>query len=361
MRTLEPVLQRNGTPPASDAVVLTDAERNLLISCADWYLQRFRERFVARVQAEFPSLQHLREIVQMEGQVQQLIRGLSEQDGRPVPPDGSSVALIKRILLTYRMERATELQQLREKTTHLEILERLDEAIRPLDELASRPWFRAAVPYPTPRLAEYLDLERIERLASQELRLCEREYDEKFHILQAPSLFLPDLRYYREKCAYRGLGVAVAFLDIDDFKARFNTPHGETRVDRLVLPRFMRTLEAHVAFHGHAYRQGGDEYLIVLPGLSRPLAVAFLDELRLKLAALTYPEIQEPTQVTIGLCVADTDCPLTDQELRERANQAEAFAKRAGRNCIATYRGHQLLADELYVAAPAIAGRAAGS
>jgi hypothetical protein len=50
--------------------------------------------------------------------------------------------------------------------------------------------------------------------------------------------------------------------------------------------------------------------------------------------------------------VADSDCPLTDRELRDRANTAEAFAKKAGRNCIATYRGGEFEADALYVAAP---------
>jgi diguanylate cyclase (GGDEF)-like protein len=355
MRLIEPLREKsreaNGNAAPPEGVVLTDAERNLVITCADWFLGRFRTTFVSQVQAEFPTLQQLREIVQLESQIQQLIRCLTEDDDTSPLRGGRWNGLIKRILLTYRMEKATELQQLREKTSHLEILERLDEAIRPLDELAARPWFRQAVPYPVPQLADYLDLERIECQLGKTHRLSEREYDEKFHILQAPSLFLPDLRYYREKCALRGLPVAVAFLDIDEFKTRFNSRHGETRVDRNVLPRFMRALEAHVAFHGHAYRQGGDEYLLLVPGVSPELAVVFLDELRRKLGALAYPEVEEKTTVSIGLCVADADCPLTDRELRDRANVAEAFAKRAGRNCIATYRGNQLLAADLYVAA----------
>jgi hypothetical protein len=114
----------------------------------------------------------------------------------------------------------------------------------------------------------------------------------------------------------------------------------------------MRALEAQVAFHGQAYRQGGDEYMVLLPGMSRELALTFLDELRRKQAALEYPEVPERTTVSIGLCVADPDCPLTDRELREKANTAETFAKQAGRNCIATYRTNQLLFDDLYVAAP---------
>lgn len=329
-------------------------ERNLLVWCAEWYLQKFRKEFVDQITAEFPRIEQLRVASGLEAEVQQLIQVLTGEDDGNLPGRVRDRwnPLIKRILLAYRLDRATELERLREKTSHLEILERLDQVLRPLDEVASRPWFRETAPAPLPRLAEYLDLECLERRLGQELRLPEREYDEKFHILQAPSLFLPDLHYYRTRCALRGTPVAVAFVDIDDFKHRFNTPHGETKVDRNVLPRFMRSLEAHVAFHGHAYRQGGDEYLVLLPGLSPALAVTFVDELRRKQAALEYPGVPERTTVSVGLCVADADCPLTDRELREKANLAEAFAKKSGRNCIATYRGNDFDESGLYVAAP---------
>jgi hypothetical protein len=223
------------------------------------YLDRFRKEFVSQIQEEFAQIEHLRAVTGFEGQLQELILTLTgEADG--VPPDHVSDhwnLLIKRIVLAYRLAKATELDALREKTSDLEILERLDDVIRPLDGLASRGWFREASPYRVPRLTDYLALDRIERRSGQEARLPEGEYDEKFHILQAPSLFLRDLGYYRAKCALRGSSVAVAFVDIDGFKNKFNTRYGETRVDRNALPRFMRALEAHVAFHGHAYRQGG--------------------------------------------------------------------------------------------------------
>jgi diguanylate cyclase (GGDEF)-like protein len=349
--------QQKMTPQTrTDTIALSKDERSLLIQCSEWFLARFRNTFVAEVAAEFPDLQHLREVVSLEGQIQNLIRTLTGESGDSgfLTSNGVGHALLKRIILTYRMEKATELERLREKTSNLEILELLDGMVEPLDALASRPWFRAVEPYRVPLLSDYLDLERIEKKAGQKHRLAEREYDEKFHILQAPSLFLPDLRYFREKCALRGTAVGVAFLDIDDFKSKFNSPHGETKVDRNVLPRFMRTLEAHLAFHGYAYRQGGDEYMILIPSISEQLAVAFLDELRHKLGTLTYPEAAERTTVSIGLCVADCDCPLTDRELRDKANLAEAFAKRAGRNCVATYRTNQLWPDDLYIAAPKV-------
>jgi diguanylate cyclase (GGDEF)-like protein len=170
----------------------------------------------------------------------------------------------------------------------------------------------------------------------QRTELPPRVYDEKFHILQAPSLFLPDLQYYRSVCDLRQVPCTVAFIDIDHFKG-FNTELGEFEVDRSVLPLLMRVLEGKLFGHGQAYRQGGDEYLAILPGLSRRLVDEFFDDLRSCLADLRYPHTQRQTTVSIGLFIAAANCPLTDREIQQKANQAKEHAKRLGRNCVVTF------------------------
>ena len=212
-------------------------------------------------------------------------------------------------------------------------------------------WFEQIQTLRLPRLKDFLPVQFIEAAAVHQISLLPRQHDEKFHILQAPSLFLPDLAYFRAKCEDRETPLAIAFLDIDHFK-QFNTNHTETKIDRNLLPRFMQTIEAHVFHHGYGYRQGGDEYLILVPSLSRPLAIALLDELRCKLADLEYPDIKERTTVSIGLCIVEPDCPLTDRELRDCASQAKKFAKDRGRNCIATYKGLRFVQPELEVVRP---------
>ena len=64
--------------------------------------------------------------------------------------------------------------------------------------------------------------------------------------------------------------------------------YGEIEVDRRVLPVFMRLIEAHVFQHGFAYRYGGDEYMILLPNLSKPLAINFLESLRNAISGTKY-------------------------------------------------------------------------
>jgi len=212
-------------------------------------------------------------------------------------------------------------------------------------------WFQKIEPMRLPRSKDFLPIQYIEQSSFSQIELAPREYDEKFHILQAPALFLQDLAYLRAKCEIRDTQLTVAFLDIDDFK-RLNEKHTETKVDRAVLSLFMQILEAHVYHHGFAYRQGGDEYLILLPSLSQSLALAFLDELRCKLADLAYPEIDDSTTVSIGFCMAEPNCPLTDRELRDRANQAKHYAKKNGKNRIATYAGPRFIPEELRVVKP---------
>jgi diguanylate cyclase (GGDEF)-like protein len=151
----------------------------------------------------------------------------------------------------------------------------------------------------------------------------------------------------------------VAFMDIDNFKS-FNTEYRETKVDRNILPRFMQLLEAHFKFHGHAYRQGGDEYLAIIPGLSPRFAIDFLEDLRLKVSRLEYPDVARNLTVSIGVCTADLDCPLTNRELQEMANRAKEKAKGSeeekkwgtGRNRIAAYQGNTFRDEDIKIVSP---------
>ena len=104
--------------------------------------------------------------------------------------------------------------------------------------------------FSTPRLTDFLTIQRAEQiLLENDNWPVKREYDEKFHILNSPSLFWGDVKHFRAACELRGKQISIAFLDIDSFKG-FNDTHGEMTVDRDLLPKFMSELEAHVFSHG---------------------------------------------------------------------------------------------------------------
>jgi len=339
-------------------------KKGLLLNCLDWFRPDYRQRVVSLVETTFPNYALPRELQSVLARWEQIRKQVEATSESVAIADFFAIQLtagsgdrllFKQIILRYRRQRVAYTEGLREKTFHLELTQTLNEEIDSLDAVVETDWFQKIEPLRLPRSNDFLPIQYIEQPALREIALAPRQYDEKFHILQAPTLFLPDLTCFRARCEVRDAPLTVAFLDIDDFK-RFNSAHGETKVDRNLLPRFMQTLEAHVYHHGFAYRQGGDEYLVLLPSLSKELALAFLDELRRKLAALHYPDIGGAPTVSIGVCCAGPDCPLTDRELRDRANQAKKFAKDHGKNCIATYEGQRLMPDELRVVRPERAG-----
>jgi diguanylate cyclase (GGDEF)-like protein len=326
----------------------------------NWFWNEFRKKLVNPIESQFPNfplpsktqavLDHTEQLKKQMQLWQGPSMSTADTAGELLRGGAARQELFKQIILLFRRERAAYIERLTEKAMDKALAETLEEEVKALDTLTNEEWFQNIKHQRLPRLKDYLPVQYIEAAAT-DVVLAPREFDEKFHTLQAPDLFLPDLAYFRAKCEDRETPLAVAFLDIDNFKS-FNTKYSETKVDRSLLPRFMQTVEAHVFQHGYAYRQGGDEYLILVPSMSRRLSIAFLDELRCKLAELGYPDIEGNTTVSIGLCIVESDCPLTDRELRDRANHAKNFAKKNHKNCIATYDGPRFIEQELKVVAP---------
>lgn len=259
--------------------------------------------------------------------------------------------LIKLYVLTERRRLATGLDEQRKAISAPELLEHLDDRLLPFKDFMAKSWFPESETRRLPRFSDFVTVERAEQwlLSESGIQLLAREYDEKFHILQSPSLFLPDLEFYRESCALRGRGVGVAYVDIDGFKA-FNEKYGEDHVDRHLLPKFMGAVEAHVYAHGCGYRKGGDEYLVLLPNVDQGAAIRLLDSLQKFLANLEYKGIDERTPVSVGLCVLNADSFLTNREAEERANNAKRYAKKKGKNCIAFYEGTLFRDEDLRIA-----------
>jgi diguanylate cyclase (GGDEF)-like protein len=359
----------------------TDDQVKHIFEAVKWFESNFRSFFLRILSELIPHFQKTSELSEMSDHLDQLLKDFADpQTDRTVDLDGVALSCLKRALLDYRRSMAKQFEWYKSRTIHPEVIHTLEMHVSPLDELLEQDWIREARPAKRPRLTEYISVEQAERVRRQEKIISlhavaqhlgrafnqaamankltaptdnqyeppEREYDEKFHILQAPGLFLKDLDDYRERCEMRGASIVIGYIDIDGFKS-FNERYGETDVDRRVLPTFMAALEAHVFAHGFAYRFGGDEYILLLPNMSFEMARNFLDELRRDLAEVKYPGVSERTTVSIGFCYVDPDCSLTDCEAMERANDAKKFAKDHGRNCIATFRDDRFDKDSLYI------------
>jgi len=258
--------------------------------------------------------------------------------------------LLKKAIITKRQKQAFAVEERSGYTFNPDLREMLEKSLQPFSSVMDQDWFKETQIDGFPKITDFLSIQQAEKCLKQSRTIClnERIYDEKFHILNAPSLFLPDLNYYRAICELRSVPLCIAYLDIDKFKD-FNTKYGEPRVDRDVLPRFMSALEAHVFCHGHAYRYGGDEYVIILPNMSVSQAIIFLKLFQEELQKLQYFEIDEHPEVSIGIFQVSKNSIQTDREVEERSACAKNFAKENGRNCIATFKGQNHTEKDLYI------------
>lgn len=317
---------------------LSKQEARLLARC----VERFKESFERDVADVLAAHFHGARPVEISETLEGLTLLLRQLDAEKAPRDievhDSQKRLIRRVVVEERRRAAEEIEAPIQRATDPELLRHLHRKLRPLEQLMQTEWFRDGEAQRVPRLTDYISVRYAEQVLPSLRALEPREFDEKFHILEAPRLFLPDLAYYRQHCGLRAAPLTVAFADIDDFKD-FNTRHGETRVDRDILTPFMEALEAHLFGRGHVYRFGGDEYVMLLPNADEDWAKQIVESLQARLAALSYRGVDEHPTISVGLCVLDDDSILTDREAQEAANRAKAFAKVHRKGAIASFGG----------------------
>jgi diguanylate cyclase (GGDEF)-like protein len=306
------------------------------------YVTEVHTRVYAVVQRAVPTVQ-----IQAWGELQRAaekahaaIAKAAKEQAHPV--DGRYLPLIKRAILSRRAIAAQAMQEQLGFTINSEIATQLRSKVQMFDKYLAA--LREVNALPIPGLSDYLTYEAIAKLNGGNGSSAPRQFDEKFHILQAPGQFGRDLAAARDECGLRGVSLAIAYIDIDDFKRKFNSPLSETVVDAEILPRFMRTMEARTYSHGYAYRFGGDEYVVLLRNMSNRWAFTFMDDLRTALCGINYgPVTAERTTVSIGVVMVDPDSPFSEQELLDKASAAKAFAKKNGKNQSATYADVDLM------------------
>jgi diguanylate cyclase (GGDEF)-like protein len=324
-------------------------EVKILTRCVTAFAEAFRNEVADPVSARFRGFRPP-EVVDVIEQLVILERQLGI-DVTPLRVHEAHARILRRILFEARRRMAESIEEPMQSAVDPQLVRHLRKELRPLEELMSASWFAETEPQRIPMLTDYVSIRHAEEMAGDGAPLAPREYDEKFHILEAPRLFLGDLAHYRRKCRLRNASIAVAFVDIDDFKA-LNTRFGETRVDIDILPRFMEAVEAHVFAHGHAYRFGGDEYVLTLPNMERAWAESFLHSLEERVTRTKYASVDVVTTVSIGLCAVEPDCHLTDREVLARANDAKQYAKANGKACVAAFDGFLYRPEDLAIRRP---------
>lgn len=171
-------------------------------------------------------------------------------------------------------------------------------------------------------------------------RSTERELEQKFKILFSVGQAAADFNDWLVQDG-GATSVALVFIDIDNFKP-FNTAHTETLIDQSLLPDVQRQLATAVGRRGHAYRYGGEEFVIALPQHTKAEAVAFAERVRQQIAAHSFSVGASQVRITVSAGVAAyPDDGATFREVLGAANLAEHRAKDAGRNRVVEARSNE--------------------
>jgi diguanylate cyclase (GGDEF)-like protein len=135
------------------------------------------------------------------------------------------------------------------------------------------------------------------------------------------------------RCGRNGSTSAIALIDLDHFK-RINDLYGHPIGDE-ALRTFAISMFANIRSVDRFGRYGGEEFLLVLPDLSRDDATRALERLRAIIADLDWSAFSPGMQVTISAGVATLRPNETSDTLLARADRALYTAKARGRNRIA--------------------------
>lgn len=132
-----------------------------------------------------------------------------------------------------------------------------------------------------------------------------------------------------------GSPVCCAIIDVDHFE-RFNDDNGHDAGDA-VLRAVGLALQGAVRDSSLVFRYGGEEFLLLLPGVGDAAATVRAEEIRSRIATLRVQyDGRElgPITVSIGLACAPADTEW--QSLLQTADAALLRAEMAGRNQVIT-------------------------
>ena len=137
------------------------------------------------------------------------------------------------------------------------------------------------------------------------------------------------------RSAQSGTQISCIMADIDHFK-RFNDEVGHDAGDAVL--RAVGGLLKRSVREGHlVFRYGGEEFLLLLPGMAAEEAIERAEQIRAEISALRVQhEGHDLGPVTISLGVATAPTPCERTKLVQAADAALLRAKRQGRDRVVT-------------------------
>ena len=141
--------------------------------------------------------------------------------------------------------------------------------------------------------------------------------------------FLERLERDLDRAELAGTSLALCLIDVDDFKQindRFGHPVGD---------RVLAQIADSLRHGGEAFRVGGDEFALLLPGHTESSGRAVAEAVLARLAGAEFSH--GPVTASAGLAVYPGE-GLERSEIVRAADRALYRAKRDGKRCVRSYR-----------------------
>lgn len=201
-------------------------------------------------------------------------------------------------------------------------------------------WFEARMfPIPKPfygkRAVSVMLINITERKQMQQ-RLQELSYLDPLTSLFNRRYFLEHISVEIRNNLKKGNPIAILLCDIDSFK-QINDTYGHLAGDQ-VLVGFANLLKQSLGQASAIVRSGGDEFMVVLNGLSDEQLLSEAEELKRKaeFTPIQYNERDITYRISIGLAKLDRE-NIDIRTCIEKADQALYLAKAKGRNRIEVF------------------------
>lgn len=134
-----------------------------------------------------------------------------------------------------------------------------------------------------------------------------------------------------------GAKLSVAMIDLDDFKL-INDRHDHSGGD-VALRHFGRLLRDESRSYDTVGRVGGEEFLLIAPGLDSSRALALAERIRARVGAEPAVVEGERVPMTVSIGVAELHAEESRDSIVLRADHAMYAAKEAGRDCVMRAEG----------------------
>lgn len=129
-----------------------------------------------------------------------------------------------------------------------------------------------------------------------------------------------------------GTGFSLIALDIDGFR-QINDVYGYPAGD-LVIARVAQILQESIRESDVVARVGGEEFMVLLPGLTAGEALEVAERLRAAVELTRMPDQVPRITISVGVASATPGSLVTGSEATALADRALQRAKDGGRNCV---------------------------